>query len=236
MLALRRARSTQRPVQPDRSQPPARLRIDCSKPVFVRCWRVLACSCCCRSSWLAYYSRRRQGRRSSRSGNFAALVSDPTLRKPFLVAIGMALARRRALVRRSPRRWRGSSRAPTCRAARIVRALVTASFVTPPFLGAIAWEILAAPNSGLLNVAYCALFGARAVRARCCRHLHASRAWCSRSPATPSPTCSRWSPTRSTACRATWRKPRRSWARRVCDDAAPHHAAAGDAGACWPAR
>lgn len=32
-----------------------------------------------------------------------------------------------------------------------VRLLVTASFVTPPFLGAIAWELLAAPNSGLLN-------------------------------------------------------------------------------------
>jgi iron(III) transport system permease protein len=35
--------------------------------------------------------------------------------------------------------------------SRVIRALVTASFVTPPFLGAIAWEILAAPNSGLLN-------------------------------------------------------------------------------------
>ena len=35
-----------------------------------------------------------------------------------------------------------------------VRVLVTASFVTPPFLGAIAWEILAAPNSGLLNQWY----------------------------------------------------------------------------------
>ena len=31
---------------------------------------------------------------------------------------------------------------------RTVRALVTASFVTPPFLGAIAWELLAAPNCG----------------------------------------------------------------------------------------
>ena len=35
-----------------------------------------------------------------------------------------------------------------------IRALVTASFVTPPFLGAIAWELLAAPNSGLLNQLY----------------------------------------------------------------------------------
>ena len=36
----------------------------------------------------------------------------------------------------------------------VIRALVMASFVTPPFLGAIAWEILAAPNSGLLNQFY----------------------------------------------------------------------------------
>ena len=41
-----------------------------------------------------------------------------------------------------------------------IRALVTASFVTPPFLGAIAWEILAAPNSGLLNKLYRHLSGA----------------------------------------------------------------------------
>ena len=32
-----------------------------------------------------------------------------------------------------------------------VRMLTMASLVTPPFLGAIAWELLAAPNSGLLN-------------------------------------------------------------------------------------
>ncbi len=42
----------------------------------------------------------------------------------------------------------------------VIRALVTASFVTPPFLGAIAWEILAAPNSGLLNQLYRYLSGA----------------------------------------------------------------------------
>jgi iron(III) transport system permease protein len=42
----------------------------------------------------------------------------------------------------------------------MIRALVTASFVTPPFLGAIAWEILAAPNSGLLNKLYRTVTGA----------------------------------------------------------------------------
>jgi iron(III) transport system permease protein len=42
----------------------------------------------------------------------------------------------------------------------VIRALVTASFVTPPFLGAVAWEILAAPNSGLLNQLYRLVTGA----------------------------------------------------------------------------
>ena len=42
---------------------------------------------------------------------------------------------------------------------RWIRMLVMASFVTPSFLGAVAWEILAAPNSGLLNQWYRALFG-----------------------------------------------------------------------------
>jgi iron(III) transport system permease protein len=41
----------------------------------------------------------------------------------------------------------------------VIRALVTASFVTPPFLGAIAWELLAAPNSGLLNKIFRSLTG-----------------------------------------------------------------------------
>ena len=43
---------------------------------------------------------------------------------------------------------------------RTIRALVTASFVTPPFLGAVAWELLAAPNSGLLNKLYRLITGA----------------------------------------------------------------------------
>ena len=45
---------------------------------------------------------------------------------------------------------------------RTVRLLVTASFVTPPFLGAIAWELLAAPNSGLLNQLFRDLAGTAA--------------------------------------------------------------------------
>ena len=40
-----------------------------------------------------------------------------------------------------------------------IRALVMASFVTPPFLGAFAWTLLAGPNAGALNKLYRALTG-----------------------------------------------------------------------------
>ena len=40
-----------------------------------------------------------------------------------------------------------------------IRALVMASFVTPPFLGAFAWTLLAGPNAGSLNKLYRAMTG-----------------------------------------------------------------------------
>ncbi|MGH7393070.1 MAG: ABC transporter permease [Candidatus Rokuibacteriota bacterium] len=42
----------------------------------------------------------------------------------------------------------------------LISALIMASFVTPPFLGAFAWVMLAGPNAGLLNKAWRALTGA----------------------------------------------------------------------------
>jgi iron(III) transport system permease protein len=42
----------------------------------------------------------------------------------------------------------------------LIRGLVMASFVTPPFLGAFAWVMLAGPNAGLLNQLWRGLTGA----------------------------------------------------------------------------
>ena len=90
--------------------------------------------------------------------NFVALVQDPELLRPLLLSLGVAFAVAVAcaavaaplawLVARSDLPWK-----------RAFRLLVLTSFVTPPFLGAIAWEILAAPNSGLLNQAYRSILG-----------------------------------------------------------------------------
>ena len=44
---------------------------------------------------------------------------------------------------------------------RLMRTLVLASFVTPPFLGAFAWVLLGGPNAGLVNQWYYALLGVR---------------------------------------------------------------------------
>jgi len=43
---------------------------------------------------------------------------------------------------------------------RAIRALMLASFVTPPFLGAFAWVMLAGPNAGVLNKLYREITGA----------------------------------------------------------------------------
>jgi len=48
---------------------------------------------------------------------------------------------------------------------RLLRILILASFVTPPFLGAFAWVLLGGPNAGLINQWYYGLFGLKAFEA-----------------------------------------------------------------------
>jgi iron(III) transport system permease protein len=43
---------------------------------------------------------------------------------------------------------------------RLIKSLIMASFVTPPFLGAFAWVMLAGPNAGIINQLYRDLTGA----------------------------------------------------------------------------
>jgi iron(III) transport system permease protein len=109
-------------------------------------------------SWLFYYSF------VDRTGaftlaNFKALVADPVFVDPLTTTVILAVSSSIiCCLAAAPMAWLIARTDMPLR--RTVRALVTASFVTPPFLGAIAWELLAAPNSGLLNKAYRALTGA----------------------------------------------------------------------------
>lgn len=91
-------------------------------------------------------------------GNFIALVSTPDMLRPLVLSLIVALAVAIiCAVVASPMAWLvARTDLPWKRG---FRGLVMASFVTPPFLGAVAWEILAARNSGLLNEAYRLAFG-----------------------------------------------------------------------------
>jgi iron(III) transport system permease protein len=129
-----------------------RFRLDLVRPAFYALAAILAVLVVLPLAWLVYYSVVDKAGNFTLA-NFAALVNDATMRRPFLVAIAMALAVGfAACVVATPLAYLVSR--TNLPGRRVVRALVTASFVTPPFLGAIAWEILAAPNSGLINVFY----------------------------------------------------------------------------------
>src|SRR5206468_11936521 len=85
--------------------------------------------------------------------NFITLFSDPDFLDPLLTTAIIATSSAAiCCVVAAPISWLVSRTDMPGR--QFIRALVTASFVTPPFLGAVAWELLAAPNSGLLNQLY----------------------------------------------------------------------------------
>ena len=99
--------------------------------------------------WLAWFSiSDAQGNLTS--ANFLRLVTDPALRKPLAITLAIALgAAVLSCLVAIPLAWLVARTDVPLR--RAIRAMVTASFVTPPFLGAVAWELLAAPNSGMIN-------------------------------------------------------------------------------------
>ncbi|CAN7620005.1 ABC transporter permease [Rhizobium sp. LjRoot254] len=132
--------------------------IDLSWPTFALLTLVLSVLVLLPLFWLTYYSFRSDTDGSATLENFVALVADPTLVRAYALAIGMALAVGvLACVIATPMAWLVARTDLPGR--RIVRILVTASFVTPPFLGAIAYEILAAPNSGIVNILYRKILG-----------------------------------------------------------------------------
>lgn len=125
------------------------MRIDLFRPVFFLLVAALAGLILLPLLWLFYYSLvDKEG--AFTLGNFVVLMTDSTMVEPFLRSIGMSLSvGALCCVVATPLAWLVARTDLPGR--RVVRGLVMASFVTPPFLGAIAWEILAAPNSGIVN-------------------------------------------------------------------------------------
>jgi iron(III) transport system permease protein len=135
---------------------PARRHLDLSMPLLAVLGLFLCALVLLPLLWLAWYSVT-DNNGALTAANFIKLASDPSFVSPFLTALAIALSVALAsCVVATPLAWLVSRTDMPLRST--IRAFVTASFVTPPFLGAIAWEILAAPNSGMLNQWYRALF------------------------------------------------------------------------------
>jgi iron(III) transport system permease protein len=133
-------------------------RLDLSWPILLLFAALLCVMIVLPLSWLVYYSL------VDRNGaftldNFATLFTDPIFVEPLLTTLIIATSSSLICCAvAAPIGWLVARTDMPLR--RTVRLLVTASFVTPPFLGAIAWELLAAPNSGLLNKLYRMVTGA----------------------------------------------------------------------------
>lgn len=135
-----------------------RIGIDLSRPILVGVAAVLCVLILLPLTWLAIYSLSDQAGAFTLA-NFGTLLREPAFVEPLITTVIVATSSSVACcLLAAPMGWLSARTDLPLR--RTIRALVTASFVTPPFLGAIAWELLAAPNSGLLNQAYRAITGA----------------------------------------------------------------------------
>jgi iron(III) transport system permease protein len=137
---------------------PRAYRLDLSRPVLVGVALLLCVLIILPLGWLTVFAF------SDRAGGFTLehfrrLVTDREFAEPLMTTLIVASAASAICCAvAAPMAWVVAR--TDMPLTRTIRALVTASFVTPPFLGAIAWELLAAPNSGLLNQLYRALTGA----------------------------------------------------------------------------
>ncbi len=139
-------------------QAPRPVRLDLSWPILILFAALLCVMILLPLSWLLYYSLVDRNGAFTLS-NFSELVTNPIFLEPLVTTLIIATSSSIiCCLVAAPIGWLVARTDMPLR--RTVRMLVTASFVTPPFLGAIAWELLAAPNSGLLNKAFRAVTGA----------------------------------------------------------------------------
>jgi iron(III) transport system permease protein len=133
--------------------------LDRSAPVWVITAAALGLLILLPLGWLGYMSV--SGERGLTLAHYARVFTDPQLQKALwntvVLAFWSGLA---ALAIGAPMAWLSARTDLPC--SRAIRSLIMASFVTPPFLGAFAWVMLAGPNAGYLNKLYRDLTGAEA--------------------------------------------------------------------------
>ncbi|MGH7385301.1 MAG: ABC transporter permease, partial [Candidatus Rokuibacteriota bacterium] len=133
--------------------------LDRAAPVWLLAAAALVMLILLPMGWLAYISV--SGPRGLTLTHYARVLGDPPLQKALWNTVVLAFwSGIVALAIGAPMAW--LSARTDLPGRRIIQSLIMASFVTPPFLGAFAWVMLAGPNAGYLNQLYRGLTGAEA--------------------------------------------------------------------------
>ena len=125
--------------------------LDRAAPVWLLAAAALVMLILLPMGWLAYISV--TGPRGFTLAHYARVLGDPPLQKALWNTVVLAFwSGIVALAIGAPMAW--LSARTDLPGRRIIQSLIMASFVTPPFLGAFAWVMLAGPNAGYLNQLY----------------------------------------------------------------------------------
>jgi iron(III) transport system permease protein len=123
--------------------------LDLSRIVLFAVSALLALMVVLPVGWLAVYAFLSKDGQATLD-NFATLFSDPSFVGPLVVTLVLSFGTSViCCLVAAPLGWLVAR--TDMPLTRTFRTLVMATLVTPPFVGAIAWETLAAPNSGFLN-------------------------------------------------------------------------------------
>jgi len=130
--------------------------IDWTAPVSIAMALLLAVLVLLPMAWLLVTSLR-DAAKAFTLDHYRHLFIDPAFVKPLVTTLWTSAAvGTMCVVTAAPMAWLVAR--TDLPAKRLMRMLILASFVTPPFLGAFAWVLLGGPNAGLLNKWYYALF------------------------------------------------------------------------------
>ena len=132
--------------------------LDRAAPVWLLAAAALVMLILLPMGWLAYISVTAP-RGGFTFAHYARVLGDPPLQKALWNTVVLAFwSGLVALAIGAPMAW--LSARTDLPGRQIIQSLIMASFVTPPFLGAFAWVMLAGPNAGYLNQLYRDLTGA----------------------------------------------------------------------------
>ncbi len=130
--------------------------IDWTAPVSITMALLLAALVLLPMAWLVVTSLR-DAAKAFTFDHYRQLFTDPAFIKPLVTTLWTSAAVGTiCLITAAPMAWLVAR--TDLPGKRLMRTLILASFVTPPFLGAFAWVLLGGPNAGLLNKWYYALF------------------------------------------------------------------------------